>query len=119
MLPGLEVGMIRSETEALNALTELGAGLPLEGAWAMAAPIEHVARRWMTEFVEAGEQSVGAIVRVEQVLPRPTAASVTSTATLTEIRGRRYIFAVEVRSERGDLLARGVNERAVIALTPS
>ncbi len=117
MRAGLEVGMNRSESEPLEGLTELGAGLSVEGAWAMAAPIEHVARRWMTEFMEPGEQSVGAVVRVEQVLPRPEAAIVTSTATLTEIRGRRYVFEVEVRNERGDLLARGVNERAVIAVS--
>lgn len=116
MRPGLEVGMSHGETEALDELTEAGAGLALGGIWAMAAPLEHAARRWMTEFMEPGEQSVGAVVTVEQVLPRPAARTVTATATLSEIRGRRYIFDVLIHNEAGELLASGRNERAVIAV---
>jgi fluoroacetyl-CoA thioesterase len=116
MRPGLESGMTRTETEALAGLTELVAGLAPDGIWAMAAPIEHVARRWMTEFMEAGEQSVGAVVSVEQVLPRPAATIVTATATLVEIRGRRYLFQVSVHNEAGELLASGTNERVVILI---
>ena len=118
MRPGLEAGMSHSETEPLDGLTELGAGLRLDGIWAMAAPLEHVARKWMTEFMEPGEQSVGALVTVTQVLPRPPARYVTARAILVEIRGRRYVFEVEVRNESGELLAAGRNERAVIAVPP-
>src|SRR6476646_7100457 len=110
--------MTRSDNEALADLPELGGGLTPSGIWAMAAPIEHVARRWMTEFMDPGEQSVGALVSVEQVLPRPPATVVTATATLVEVRGRRYVFQVTVRNEAGELLARGTNERAVIAIEP-
>lgn len=110
--------MTHSESETLAGLTELGGGLSPDGIWAMAAPIEHVARRWMTEFMEAGEQTVGAVVSVEHVLPRPPATVVTATATLIEIRGRRYVFQVLIHNETGQLLASGINERAVIVVEP-
>ena len=119
MLPGLEPGMSHSETEPLAGLTETDGGLPLDGIWAMAAPLEHAARMWMTEFMEPGEQSVGALVRIEQMLPRPSAHTVTATAMLTEIRGRRYVFDVKIRNETGELLATGRNERAVISVLAS
>src|SRR5436853_2137932 len=101
MLPGLEPGQTRSETEAVAALTELAAGLTPEGIWVLVATLEHVARRWMSEFMEPGEQSVGASVCVERVLPAPTSDRITSTATLREVSGRRYVFDVELRSESG------------------
>jgi predicted thioesterase len=111
--------MSHSETEPLAGLTEVGGGLPLDGIWAMAAPLEHAARMWMSEFMEPGEQSVGALVSIEQMLPRPSARTVTATAILTEIRGRRYVFDVEIHNESGELLATGRNERAVISVPPS
>jgi fluoroacetyl-CoA thioesterase len=111
--------MPHSETEPLAGLTEVGGGLPLDGIWATAAPLEHAARMWMSEFMEPGEQSVGALVSIEQMLPRPSAHTVTATAILTEIRGRRYVFDVEIHNESGELLATGRNERAVISVPPS
>ncbi|HEY7294801.1 MAG TPA: hypothetical protein VH916_07150, partial [Dehalococcoidia bacterium] len=98
-------------------LTELAAGFPIDGLWALVALLEHAARKWMTEFMEPGEQSVGARVTIERAQPLRVAAVVTTTAILRELRGRRYVFDVELRDERGELLARGTNERAVIAVT--
>ncbi len=118
MLAGLEVGASFTLSEPLSGLAEASAGLPLDGIWTLAAPMEHAARIWMTRYMEPGEQSVGALVALEQVLPRPSAATVTATATLSEIRGRRYVFSIDVRNESGDLLAHGRNERAVIAVAP-
>ena len=109
-------GQTRTEREALSDLTEAAAGFALDGIWALVAVLEHVARRWMTEFMEPGEQSVGARVTLTRVWPPLVAAVITSTATLREVRGRRYVFDVELRDERGDLIASGSNERAVIAV---
>lgn len=113
MRPGLEPGGRHSETEAIADLTERAAGFPDDGLWALVALLEHAARRWMTLFMEPGEQSVGARVTITRAGARP-AGAITSTATLRELRGRRYIFDVELRDERGELLATGTNERAVI-----
>ncbi|MHB8575986.1 MAG: thioesterase, FlK family [Dehalococcoidia bacterium] len=114
MRPGLEPGQTRTDRESLADLMELGAGLSPDGIWALVALLEHVARRWMSEFMEPGEQSVGAIVRVEQILPRPAATLVVSDATLNQVRGRRYGFDVVLRNEAGELLGSGYNERVAI-----
>ncbi len=116
MRPGLEPGASHTEVEALADLTELAAGFPIDGLWALVALLEHAARKWMTAFMEPGEQSVGARVAIERAMPRPEAEVVTTVATLRELRGRRYVFDVELRNEGGELLARGTNERAVIAV---
>ncbi|HZQ38832.1 MAG TPA: hypothetical protein VFD32_23105, partial [Dehalococcoidia bacterium] len=96
-------------------LTELAAGFPSDGLWALVALLEHAARKWMTLFMEQGEQSVGARVTISRTGIWPV-GPITSTATLRELRGRRYIFDVELRDARGELLASGTNERAVIAV---
>ncbi len=116
MRPGLEPGASHSESEAVADLTELAAGFPSDGLWTLVALLEHAARKWMTLYMEPGEQSVGARVTIARASRRP-AATVTSTATLRELRGRRYIFDVELRDERGELIASGSNERAVIGVT--
>lgn len=116
MRAGLEPGQRRSESEALSDLTEAAAGFARDGIWALVAVLEHVARRWLTEFMEPGEQSVGARVAIARVWPPPAAEVITATATLRERRGRRYVFDVDLRNERGELIASGSNERAVIAV---
>jgi predicted thioesterase len=113
---GLAPGQSRTYVEALADLTETAAGLPLDGIWALVATLEHAARRWMTEFMEADEQSVGTRVTIELALPRPPVARVRTTVTLREVRGRRFSFDAVLHNEQGEALAAGSNERALIAI---
>jgi predicted thioesterase len=116
MLPGLEVGATHVEVERLNEITGASPSLPGDGIWVLVMAIEHAARRWMSTFMEPGEQSVGASVEATRLATPSTSATLASTATLTAIRGRRYVFDVIVADESGRLLARGRNERAVVAV---
>src|SRR5258708_29708107 len=90
------------ERERLSDLHELQAGLPIDGIWAMVAILEHAPRKWLTTLMDEGEQSVGVSVRLEQVVPRPDGDEVVTTATLREMRGRRYVFEVVVQNAAGD-----------------
>jgi predicted thioesterase len=117
VLSGLEVGAARSESERLRDLHEAAGGLPLDGIWALVAVLEHVARRWMSEYMEPGEQSVGARVHVER-RGAPCSDLLVSTAILREVNGRRYLFDVELRDETGALVATGWNERSLISVRP-
>lgn len=117
MRPGLAEGASRSGSERLSDLHEAAGGLPLDGIWALVALLEHVARRWMTEYMEPGEQSVGARVHVER-RAEPHSDLLISTATLREVNGRRYRFDVELHDEIGTLVAAGWNERAVVSIRP-
>jgi predicted thioesterase len=114
MLPGLVLGASRTEVEPLAAIVEASPSLPADGLWVLVMAVEHAARRWMTAHMEPGEQSVGAQVSAERLGPAGPGTVLHSTATLTAIRGRRYVFEVEVRDALGRVVARGENERAVI-----
>ena len=114
MLPGLDVGAQHVEFETLDEITDASPSLPADGIWALVMAVEHAARRWMSEFVEPGEQSVGARVETERLVPVPPRTRLSSTATLTAINGRRYLFTVDVRDESGRLVATGTNERALL-----
>lgn len=102
-------------SERLTDLREAAGGLPLDGLWALVALLEHVARRWMSEYVEPGEQSVGARVSVKRAAP-PSGDLIVSTAVLRGVDGRRYRFDVELHDEKGTLIASGWNERVLVAL---
>lgn len=59
------------------------------------------------------EQTLGTYVDISHAAPTPPGLTVTVTARLTAISGRRLSFAVEAH-DGIDLISRGTHERAVI-----
>ena len=76
--------------------------------------MERTARRWLTEYVEGDEQSVGVRVCVERTEPLAVGERIVATATLRAVAGRRYHFDVRAVNEHGEELAAGTHERALI-----
>ena len=76
--------------------------------------MERTARKWLTHYCEGDEQSVGIFVCVERPETLPDARQITATATLREIDGRRYVFAVSAVNEHGETVATGTHERRLI-----
>jgi fluoroacetyl-CoA thioesterase len=60
-----------------------------------------------------GEQTVGTHVDVSHVAATPPGLTVTATATLVSVEGRKLIFAVEAH-DGVDLISKGRHERFVI-----
>lgn len=60
-----------------------------------------------------GEISVGTWISVYHLKPTPPGMSVTATVTLSEVRGIRYLFDVQVHDEV-EKVAEGKIERAII-----
>lgn len=77
--------------------------------------MERAAVNGLAPYLAPGQQSVGTLVNVKHLAATPVGATVTATAELIEINGRRLTF--KVRAHDGvDLIGEGLHERALIDL---
>ncbi len=117
MRTGLTPGMTYTTTEGretAETIRVLGGATPALLLADLAGTMERTARKWLTEFCEGDEQSVGVYVCIERPDTLPDAQQITATATLRRIDGRRYFFDVSAVNEHGDLAATGEHERRII-----
>jgi predicted thioesterase len=77
--------------------------------------MEEAAMDALKPYMEPGESSVGTLVNIRHISPTPLGLTVTATATLTEIDGRRLVFHVEARDEL-DKVGEGTHERFLISV---
>lgn len=77
--------------------------------------MERAAVNGLAPYLAPGQQSVGTLVNVTHLAATPIGATVTATAELLEVKGRRLAFAV--RAHDGiDLIGEGHHERVLIDL---
>ena len=118
MKDGLEPGVSSEMTITTTpdmGITHLGPDAPsMFSTPAMIQLIEGTCLRLMSEYIEAGEQSVGYHVDVYHLAPTPVGKKVTASATLKKVDGRKYTFDVACTSEDGVKIGEGIHERAVI-----
>jgi len=100
--------------ETAESIRALGGGAPGVMLADLAGTMERTARRWLTEFCEEEEQSVGVHVCIERPPGLAEAERITATAVLREVEGRRYLFDVTAVNERGEPVASGTHERRII-----
>ena len=79
----------------------------------LAMMFEAAATDALKPAMKAGEISVGTWISVYHLKPTPPGMSVTTTVTLVESKGVKYLFDVEVHDER-EKVAEGSIERAII-----
>lgn len=77
--------------------------------------MEEAAMNAIRPYMEDGESSVGSLVNIRHLSPTPVGFTVTATATLTEIDGRRLVFKVEAH-DGVDLVGEGTHERYLISV---
>lgn len=117
MRVGMTLGDSRSTTEERETaatIRQLGGAPDTLLIADIAGTMERTARKWLTEYCEEDEQSVGVVVEVERHPAMADARRITATATLRAVDGRRYYFDVTAVNERGEPLATGTHERRVI-----
>ncbi len=117
MRSGLTPGMSHTTTEGRETAASIRALAGAEPTLLLAdlaGTMERTARKWLTEYCEGDEQSVGIFVCVERPETLPDAHQITATATLREIDGRRYVFNVSAINEHGETVATGTHERRII-----
>ena len=111
--PGLEATVEELVTEAMTA-ERLGSGdVPVLGTPAVLALVEAAAVGAVAGSLEAGQTTVGSSVDLQHVAPTGIGATVTATAGLVEVEGRRLRFSFEVTDPAGPI-ARGTHTRVVV-----
>lgn len=101
-------------TPAHTALA-LGSGnLPVFGTPAMAALMENAAMQAIAPFLDKSESSVGISLNITHDRATTVGDTVTATATVTRVDGRRIDFEVNATDSTGAVIGRGVHTRFVV-----
>jgi predicted thioesterase len=90
-------------------------GVRVLGTPMMIALMENAAFSAIQPLLPEGQSSVGTRVDIRHLAATPIGMSVTATAELIEVDGRRLLFRVEARDEK-ELIGEGQHERFIITL---
>lgn len=111
--PGL-VGTASMQVTDEHTAASLGSGrAPVLATPMMIALMEAAAVDCVERFLPEGLESLGIRVEVEHMAPTPPGFTVTATAELLEVNGRKLVFRVEARDAR-DVVGKGTHSRAVV-----
>lgn len=92
----------------------LGSGeVPVLATPRVIALVEEAAMKALEARMDPGTTSVGMRVQLDHLAPTAVGHKVRAEATLREVEGRRLVFAVSVRDERG-LVAAGKVTRVIV-----
>jgi fluoroacetyl-CoA thioesterase len=101
--------------EEHTAATFGAGGVHVLGTPMMIGLMENAAWRLVQPEMHDGETTVGTLVSVRHLAATPVGASVTATAELVEIDGRRLVFRVTAHDDR-QLIGEGTHERRRVLL---
>jgi len=111
--PGRQATVEETVTEDMTA-ERLGSGdVAVLGTPAVLALVEAASVAAVADQLEPGTTTVGASVELDHLAPTPVGATVTATAALAEVDGRRLTFRFEVTDAAGPV-ARGEHVRVVV-----
>jgi len=114
---GLQPGRVGSVTLIVaeeHTAPRLGSGrAPVLGSPAMIALFEAAAVACVEDQLADGQETLGVHLDVEHIAATPAGLSVTATAQLIEVSGRKLVFKVEARDAR-ELIGRGRHTRIVV-----
>ena len=80
---------------------------------AMCALMENAAMMAVAPHLEAGQTTVGTALNIEHIRATPIGKTVTATAVLTEVEGRKLSFNIAARDEKG-IIGEGTHSRFVV-----
>ena len=80
---------------------------------AMCALMENAAMMAVVPHLEAGQTTVGTALNIEHLRATPIGKTVTATAVLTEVDGRKLSFNIAARDEKG-IIGEGTHTRFVV-----
>jgi predicted thioesterase len=111
--PGLSavVDLIVSEEDTAIALRS--GEVPVLATPRILALVEEATVRALEGHLEQGSSTVGMRVQLEHISPTPIGGHVRAEANLEKVEGRRLVFHVAARDERG-LIAAGKVTRVVV-----
>ena len=80
---------------------------------AMCALMENAAMMAVAPHLEEGQTTVGTALNIEHLRATPIGKTVTATAVLTEVEGRKLSFNIAARDEKG-IIGEGTHSRFVV-----
>ena len=117
MTQKLEKGLSATATTtvtAANTALVMGSGdLEVFATPSMVALMEHAAMTAVAPALPEGSTTVGAEMNTTHIKPSGLGASVTATAILTEVDGRKLTFNVGARDAEG-LIGEGIHIRYIV-----
>lgn len=102
-------------TEQQTAAAFGAGGVHVFGTPLMIGLMENAAWRLVQPEMNEGETTVGTLVNIRHLAATPVGATVSATAELIEIDGRRLVFRVTAHDDR-QLIGEGTHERARVLL---
>jgi fluoroacetyl-CoA thioesterase len=112
--PGL-TGSASVAVEEKNLATHVGSGVaPVFATPMLVALMEAASVDCVEKFLPEGHQSLGVHLDVNHTAPTPAGLTVTTTATLKTIEGRKLIFDVAARDTHENV-GSGTHTRVVVA----
>ena len=114
----LETGIRGTQSvkaEESNSAKVMGSGtMDVFATPAMIALMEKTAWMSVAAELEEGQGTVGTKVEITHDAPTPLGMTVTCESELTEIDGRRLVFAVTAKDETGTVIGKGRHERFIV-----
>ena len=111
--PGRQATVEETVTEDMTA-DRLGSGdVPVLGTPVVLALVEAAAVAAVADELEPGTTTVGASVALDHLAPTPVGGTVTATAALAQVEGRRLTYRFEVTDAAGPV-ARGEHVRVIV-----
>lgn len=111
--PGASATTRLTVTDADTAIAFGSGEVPVLATPRIIALVEQAAVEAVHPSLEPGSSTVGVRVQLEHISPTPVGGSVTAEANLEKVEGRRLIFHVSARDERG-LIAAGKVTRVLV-----
>ena len=107
-------GTVTIKVTKENCASAIGSGaLDVFATPSMIALMENAACEAIKASLQPGESSVGTKVNISHLKASALEDTITATATLTEIDGRRLVFEVVANDSKG-IIGEGTHERFVI-----
>ena len=103
------------KAEESNSAKVMGSGtMDVFATPAMIALMEKTAWMSVAAELEEGQGTVGTKLEITHDAPTPLGMTVTCESELTEIDGRRLVFAVTAKDETGTVIGKGRHERFIV-----
>ena len=113
----MEIGLTFTSTTVVdntNTAVALGSGdMEVFATPAMVALMENAAMNAVAPHLEAGQTTVGTEISTTHIKASALGATITATATLTAIEGRKLTFAVTAH-DGGNIIGEGTHTRFIV-----
>ena len=117
MVKIMEIGLTFTSTTVVdntNTAVALGSGdMEVFATPAMVALMENAAMNAVAPHLEAGQTTVGTEISTTHIKASALGATITATATLTAIEGRKLTFAVTAH-DGGNIIGEGTHTRFIV-----